>query len=204
MKERAAGVCGQGGSPKQRQRATQGRFVDAGQCDGKLEQLGDAIPVEVTRERANMSAGIFAGRRDGGMQRTYSGSGQPCTYAPGRLGSVKVNFLVNTGCTHNLLLKATFDFLPTVVKERLEPWETFATLADVNGLPIYGKIELTGRLRNFQFTMEFMVSRVADESVVGMAFLTSHQCMLRFYRGVLAWKGMPLLWSTRRVSSWLT
>lgn len=58
-------------------------------------------------------------------------------------------------------------------------------LADGSGLPVYGKIELTGRIRNFPFMKEFLVSRVSDEGILGTAFLASQKCTLCLDRGVL-------------------
>lgn len=113
---------------------------------------------------------------DSRVQQYYSGGGHPCMYVPRQQWSVKMNFLVNTGCIHNLSSKATFDRLPAAVKERPELWDTTATLADDSGLPTYGKIELAERLRNFPFTIEFLVSRLLDQRILKMAFLTDQRC----------------------------
>lgn len=73
------------------------------------------------------------------------------------------SFLVDMGCIHNLLLKTTFDHLTAAVKERLERWDTTATLFDGSGLPVYGKIGLTDRIRNSLFPVEFLVSSISNE-----------------------------------------
>lgn len=112
-------------------------------------------------------------------------------YAPGRLGSVKLGFLVNTSCTHNLLLKVTFDHLPAAVKEKKGPQDAATKLADGSGLPIYRRIELMERIKNFPFATEFLFSCVSDEEILGMAFLTSQKCALYFERDVLALREMP-------------
>lgn len=54
------------------------------------------------------------------------------------LGPVKLQFLINTGCTDNMLLKATFDCLPAAIKEKLKPWDTTVMVADGNGILAYG------------------------------------------------------------------
>lgn len=65
-------------------------------------------------------------------------------YALGRVGTVKLSLRVNTGCTHNLLSKFIFDKLLPAMKERLEPWDTTATLVGGSGIPIYVKFVLSG------------------------------------------------------------
>lgn len=61
-------------------------------------------------------------------------------YAPQHLSPVNLNFLVDTGYTHNLLSKASFDRLPASLREGLEPWNTAAMLADGSVLPVYVKL----------------------------------------------------------------
>lgn len=46
-------------------------------------------------------------------------------------------------------------------------------LADEIGLPIYWEIELTGKARNFPFSMEFLDSRVSEEGILVISFLTN-------------------------------
>lgn len=91
------------------------------QRDVKLGLLDSAVPVEVTQGQGNQPVDVLAEGHNSCMQRYYTGSGQPCMYAPGRIGSVKINFLVYTVCIHNLLMKATFDRLTAVDKDCLEP-----------------------------------------------------------------------------------
>lgn len=122
-----------------------------------------SISIEVTQGSVEMPVGASIGGNDSFAQWSYSGESQSCIYAPGRLGPVKLNFLVDTVCTHNLLSKATLDHLPTTVKERLEPWDTTAMLADGSGHPVYGKIILASRIRNASSSMEFFASYISEE-----------------------------------------
>lgn len=108
------------------------------------------------------------GASTGGYQRcvrSYGGDANVRMYTLGQLGSVKLNFLVNTDCTHNLLFKAMFDHLPETTKGRPEPQSTTAMLADSSGFPVYGTIVLPGRIGNLSFSLEFLVSRSADEGI---------------------------------------
>lgn len=75
--------------------------------------------------------------------------------------TVKLSFLVYTGCTHNQLPKATFYWLLSN-KERLEQWDTTAMLTDGSGLPVYGKIEPMGPIRNSPFSMQFLVKKLRE------------------------------------------
>ena len=63
-------------------------------------------------------------------------------YVPGSLGTKKVTYLVDTGCSHNLLSKSVFDRMPAGTRHQLVPLQTAAAMADGSGLPIYGSITL--------------------------------------------------------------
>lgn len=86
-------------------------------------------------------------------------------YAICRLGSVKLSFLVDMGCKHNLLSKATFDCLPAVVKERLEPWDTATMLATVSRLLVHGKIKDLPLRDGIPGTSCFIVDRSIDQQL---------------------------------------
>lgn len=101
-----------------------------------------------------------------GVQLLYSREGKTCLYAPGNLGPVKLTFLADTGCIHNLLSKSVFDRLPAAIREQLELWDT----EDGSGLPIYGLVTLSGHTWNSPFSMGFLVSRTSDEGIMGKAF----------------------------------
>ena len=97
-------------------------------------------------------------------------------YVPGSLGTKKVTYLVDTGCSHNLLSKSVFDRMPSGTRHQLVPLDTAAAMADGSGLPIYGRITLQGRVRNMRFEGEFLVSRIADDAILGMVFLKDQEC----------------------------
>ena len=108
-----------------------------------------------------------------------------CMYVPGNLGVRKVTYLIDTGCSHNLLSKSVFDRMPSGTRHQLVPLETAAAMADGSGLPIYGKITLQGRVRNMRFEEEFLVSRIADDAILGMVFLQNQECTLACDKGIL-------------------
>lgn len=122
-------------------------------------------------------------------------------YAPGCLGQVKSNFFVDTDCTHNLLSESTFNHLQDAVKEGLESTDTMAMFADSNELLVYGNIELTGRIRNSLFVMEFLVTGISNERILVMAVLVGQKCTLCLDKDVLTWRDdtIPLLYEEGRL-----
>ena len=111
--------------------------------------------------------------------------GGGCLYVPGSVGVKKVTYLIDTGCSHNLLSKSVFDRMPAGTRHQLVPLETAAAMADGSGLPIYGRITLPGKLRNFRFEEEFLVSRIADDAILGMVFLKNQECTLSCDKGII-------------------
>ena len=83
-------------------------------------------------------------------------------FVPGRVGGKNLTFLIDTGCTHNLLSRTVFDRLPATIRTQMKAQESSATMADGSGLPIYGNIRLTARLRNVKFEADFLVCRISD------------------------------------------
>jgi hypothetical protein len=108
-----------------------------------------------------------------------------CLFIPGRIGGKQVDFLVDTGCSHSLLSKTVFDRLPVHVRNTLQTCENTASLADGGSMVIYGRIKVSGRLRNVEFHDEFLVCKIADDAILGMSFLRKQECTLACARGVL-------------------
>lgn len=75
-------------------------------------------------------------------------------------------FLLDTGCTLNVLSRSVFIKLPTYITDRLISYKKVTQLTDSSGLDVLGEIEFTGRIRtvcfkdtlnskkHFQFTFE--------------------------------------------------
>ena len=116
---------------------------------------------------------------------TYIGS----LFVPGRVAGKNLNFLVDTGCTHNLLSRTVFDRLPAQTRQQMVYGETVAAMADGSGLHIYGSIGLSGRLRNVPFEARFLVCRISDNAILGMEFLSRHDCSVACDKGLLVMGG---------------
>ena len=110
---------------------------------------------------------------------------QSCLFVPGRLGGRALKYLIDTGSSKNLLSRAVFDRLPEHMRSRLDPLSSIATMADGSGLPMYGQIELDGRLRNTKFRATFLVCKITDEAILGMQFLREQNCTVSCDRGLL-------------------
>jgi len=68
---------------------------------------------------------------------------------PGKVAGKAVTFLLDSGCTTNLLSRRVFDTLPSKEEGALTPYTGEpGTLADGSPIPFYGIIKLTGRVRD--------------------------------------------------------
>jgi len=63
-------------------------------------------------------------------------------FLPAKLAGKAVTFLLDTGCTTNLLSRRLFDILSARDRSSLEPYDgEHGTLADGSGIPFYGVVE---------------------------------------------------------------
>jgi len=70
-------------------------------------------------------------------------------FLPGKLLGKTTTFLLDTGCTTNLLSRRLFDTLGARERVSLEPYEgAHGTLADGSCIPFYGVITLPGRVHD--------------------------------------------------------
>ena len=72
-----------------------------------------------------MPAGLSGGQRVTTQAVTYIGS----LFVPGRVAGKSLSFLVDTGCTHNLLSRTVFDHLPAQTRQQMVYGETVAPTA---------------------------------------------------------------------------
>ena len=61
-----------------------------------------------------------------------------------------------------------------------------------SSLHIYGSIGLTGRLRNVPFKARFLVCRISDNAILGMEFLSRHDCSVTCDKGLLVIGGKSI------------
>ena len=85
-------------------------------------------------------------------QQVYDRPHQASYFIPGRVEGRPVQFLLDTGCTTNLLGKHVFDRLPERIKSQKEEYSRHGLLADGTRLPFYGILKLDIRLRQVKTT----------------------------------------------------
>jgi len=88
-------------------------------------------------------------------------------FLPGKLAGKAATFLLDIGCTRNLLCQRLFDTLAN-----LDPYEgAHHTLTNGSCISFYGVIELTGRVRDQVISETFIVSQLKVDAILGMSFL---------------------------------
>ena len=122
------------------------------------------------------------------LSRPYSFS----YFLPGKLEGRPIQFLLDTGCTPNLINKQIFDRLPGGVRNRLEESDSHGLLADGTRLPFYGIIRLTIRLRKVKTEEVFVVSQMSEDAMLGLPFFVAHQCALEIEQLVIRVDGRQL------------
>jgi len=79
-------------------------------------------------------------------------------FLPGKIAGKTANFLLDSGCTTNLLSRQFFDTLGATIRRGLEPYKgNHGILADESCIPFYDIIELTGRIRDQTIQETFIV-----------------------------------------------
>lgn len=90
----------------------------------------------------------------------------------GKIAGKAVTFLLDSGCTTNLLSRRLFDTLGPREQEGLEPYQgEHVTLANELCIPFYGIVELAGRVRDQAIRETFIVSQFKEDATLGMPFL---------------------------------
>jgi len=104
-----------------------------------------------------------------------------------------VTFLLNSGCTTNLLSRRVFDTLPPKERKELAPYTGEpGTLADRSSIPFGGGIELTGRVRDQAIQETFDISPLEEDAILGMPFLKRHGCRIDFNKSAMLMVGKEL------------
>ena len=153
----------------------------------RTDSVGRSLPGALPARPAGCTnAGPPGDQRVTSQEVIYIGS----LFVPGRVAGRNLSFLVDTGCTHNFLSRTVFDRLPVQTRQQMVYRE--AAMADGSGLHIYGSISLTGRLRNVLFEARFLVCRIADNAILGMEFLSRHDCSVACDKGLLVMGGKTI------------
>jgi len=96
------------------------------------------------------------------------------------------HFLLDSGCTTNILSHQFFNTLGVKIKKVLAPYEgNHGTLADGSCIPFYGIIELTGRICDQTIQETFIVGQLNEDAILGILFLQRHGCHIDFSKSVM-------------------
>jgi len=114
-------------------------------------------------------------------------------FLPGKVAGKPVTFLLDSGCTTNLLSHRVFDALPPKERRELAPYTgEHGTLVDGSCIPFYGIIELTGRVRDQVIQETFVISQLEEDTILGMPFLKGHGCHINFSKSAILMAGKEL------------
>jgi len=107
-------------------------------------------------------------------------------FLPGHIAGKPAHFLLDSGCTTNILSRQFFDTFGVAMKRRLAPYEGgHGTLADGLSIPFCGIIELAGRVRDQNIPETFIVGQLNEDAILGMPFLQWHGCHIDFSKSVM-------------------
>ncbi|XP_067950499.1 uncharacterized protein [Watersipora subatra] len=173
--------------PRQSPPPTKGKRDAEATAEGKAKGAVQTTSTQRTQEATCGQA----------LDRPHSTSYFP----PGKVESRALQFLVDTGCTTNLLNRRVFNRLPEAVRNRLEASHSHGLLADGTRLLFYGVVHLPIRLRNEKTEKTFVISQISEDAILGMPFLTANQCALEFDRPVVKVDGRALACTDRH--GWL-
>jgi len=114
-------------------------------------------------------------------------------FLPGKIADEAATFLLDSGCTTNLISCQLFDTLSARVRSEMEPYdEEYGTLADGSCVLFYGIIELTRRVRDQANRETFIVSQLKEDTILAMPFLRQHGCRIDFSKSALLMAGRKL------------
>jgi len=114
-------------------------------------------------------------------------------FLPSKVDDRAVTFLLDSGCSTNLLSHRVFDALPLKEGWGIEPYTgEHDTLADGSCIPFYGIVELTGRIRDQVIQETFIISQLKEDTILRMSFLKQHGCRIDFSKSAMLMAGKEL------------
>jgi len=107
-------------------------------------------------------------------------------FLSGKVAGKPITFLLDSGCTMNLLSRRVFDALPRKERREIESYTgEHGTLADESCIPFYGIIELTGRVHDQVIQETFVISQLEEDAILAMPFLKRHGCRINFSKSAI-------------------
>ena len=131
-------------------------------CDSKTSTLIERRPWAAVETQAERSpVGVTGDAVTQVLKRPYTTS----YFLSGKLEGKPVQFLIDTGCTTNLLSKHVFDRLPEWIKSSLEESDSHGVMADGTQFPFCGVLRLPLHVRDVKAEEVFVVSRISEDAI---------------------------------------
>ena len=118
-------------------------------------------------------------------QQVYDRPYRASYFVPGKVEGRPAQFLLDTGCTTNLLARHVFDRLPERIRSQRQDYASYGLLADGTRLPFFGMVRLSIRLRQVKLEETFVVSQISEDAILGMPFLVEQGCSMDFTKPVI-------------------
>ena len=109
-----------------------------------------------------------------------------CWYLQGEIGHMDIDFLIDSGSTYTIIDNDIFESIPVEIRPQLE--ETNLRLRSANGelLKVHGKTVLNLHIGNKVFNSPVKVVSLGDREVIlGLDFMSDHDCVLYLADGIL-------------------
>ena len=118
-------------------------------------------------------------------------------FLPGKAAGLTMLYLIDTGCNTNLISKRIFDQLPRHLQDQRMVCDTHGQMADGTRLPFYGVVKIPIKIRDVKLEEIFVISQISEDAILGMPFLTNHDCRIEFTKPVVTFGGRELVCTDR-------
>ena len=75
--------------------------------------------------------------------------------------------------------------------------DTHGQMADGTRLPFYGVVKIPIKIRDVKLEEIFVISQISEDAILGMPFLTNHDCRIEFTKPVVTFGGRELVCTDR-------
>ena len=158
------------------------------ECESEFKEVYNSKPKRPRKKKICVSVGNTAPvvgqpANPQDINRPYASS----LYVSGRVAGRNVRFLIDSGCTTNLLSLHVYNRLPGSVRDTLVTSETQQKGVMADGTPIEftGTIRLNCRIGKVKMAENFLVTKIKEDSILGMPFLVEHNCSADFNQAIV-------------------